>query len=425
MQKSRSFRSTVILTLLLTSSHAPSNTKESVAITPDTPFPVLSSYFDKSINEAGLLDYTFGAQGIVIGPGGGSRGLAVGLQSDGTIITAGFSGVSFLITAYNPDGSPVTRFGTNGSTIGPDQIAYALVIQPDQKIVAAGFGPGGNGFCIARYNADGSPDTTFNGTGFIVDPVAGGIFGVALQSDGKIVAAGNAGGNFCTARYTTNGILDLSFNGTGVATGPAGGASFVAIQSDGKIVVVGKDGGNNACVLRYNQDGSPDTSFGNIGVATGPASDVFAGVLQPDGKIVSVGNDRLTKFRFVRFNSNGSLDTTFGIGGISDPGIGDPRGATIQPDGKIIAVGYNPVAGKNFVVIRINPDGSADTTFGVNGIATTVLAAGSYGSGVALQPNGAIVVSGVDGAGHVGLARYMNPFTVPSFTQIYGGTGLL
>ena len=304
MQKLRSVRSSTFLACLFTI--LPVYLHGAVSITPNTPFPVLSSYFDKSINEAGLLDHTFGTQGIVTRPVG--RGITTAVQPNGTIIVAGWdtNNHNMLVAAYNPDGSSDVNFGTNGLNNVLFGYVYGLVLQPDGKIVVSGqdnpFARAN--FIVARYNADGSLDTSFNGTGSTANP-AGGSNAVTLQPDGKIVATGydTGGTNFCTARYNTDGTLDDSFNGTGFVVGQAGGGAAVGVQPDGKIVVMGGSGGN-ACVLRYNPDGSPDTTYGDAGAATGPASSVFAGVLQPDGKAVTVG-DNAGFYRFVRFNSDG------------------------------------------------------------------------------------------------------------------------
>src|SRR2546430_2519420 len=160
--------------------------------------------------------------------------------------------------------------------------AWAMAIQPDGKIIVVGEGTTGGHWdsAVVRYNPNGSLDTTFNGSGKVLTPV-GRASSVAIQADGKIIAAGGnqTGGSqngFTLVRYNSDGSLDTSFNGTGVAVTPVGdagsGASDLAIQPDGKIVVVGSGLAAQGtfffgafAVVRYNPDGSLDTSFGSTG----------------------------------------------------------------------------------------------------------------------------------------------------------------
>lgn len=387
-----------------------------ITITPQTTSPVLMSYFDKSINEAGLLDQSFGTNGIVTGPPG--RAYAIGIESDGTIITTSFDGAAnFLTCAYSSRGSLLF------SATAPAGIAYGLVLQPDGKPVAGGFSnPGGPGnFRVARYNLDGSLDTTFNTTGYTNTP-AGGAYGITLQSDGKILGTGiDNAGHFCTVRYNSDGTLDDTFNHTGFVVGPVGSGNAVGIQSSGKIVVIGSSAGA-VYLIRYKADGSLDTSFNGTGSVTGPVSSVFIGIVQPDGKILSVGDDGV-HYQLIRFNSDGTLDNTFGTNGVALTTItGSPRGAGLQPDGKILVSGDDG-ASNAIRTLRFNIDGSLDTTFGVGGV-TTVTLAGGYGWGTAVQKNGNIVVCGTLNANSA-LVRYINPYTISTFTEVYGGAGFL
>ncbi|MBA2434942.1 MAG: hypothetical protein H0V54_07660, partial [Chthoniobacterales bacterium] len=235
------------------------------------------------------------------------------------------------------DGDLDPTFGTNGKVTTDfgtiiDE-ARAVAVQPDGKIVTAGATVGGNffDFALARYNTDGSLDITF-GTGGKVTTAFNTnndeAFAVALQADGKIVAAGFAviGGtdDFALARYNTNGSLDTTF-GTGGKVTTAFGSSIdrahaVAVQPDGKIVAAGRavigGGSFDFALARYNTDGSLDTTFGTGGKVTtacGSSNDeAFAVALQPDGKIVAAGRVFSNKedFALARYNTDGSLDTT-------------------------------------------------------------------------------------------------------------------
>ena len=245
--------------------------------------------------------------------------------------------------------------------------ASASTVQSDGKIVVAGsvFNGISNEFALARYNVNGSLDASFNGTGTVTtdfgDSDAYG-YSVAVQSDGKIVVAGSAfngiTNEFAVARYNVNGSLDASFNGTGTVTtsiGASDASGFgVAVQSDGKIVVAGSafNGINNEfAVARYNVNGSLDASFNGTGkLTTGFAGGDAAGnsvVLQSDGKILvaGVGTSFATgeDFAVARYNSNGTLDATFGAGGKVTTAIGIADdvgfGVAVQSDGKIVVAG--------------------------------------------------------------------------------------
>ena len=178
---------------------------------------------------------------------------------------------------------------------------YAVVVQPDGKIVSVGVFFGlSQDFVVIRYNTDGSLDPTFSGDGWLLTDFGGGetARAMALQSDGKIIAAGDISHNaFALARYNPDGSLDTAFDGDGkVLTDLAGQDEInaVVVQNDGKIVVAGRNF-NDIAVARYNADGSLDTCFdtdGNV-VPESPTSTVIlrwrCHALQSDGKIVVAG----------------------------------------------------------------------------------------------------------------------------------------
>jgi len=225
---------------------------------------------------------------------------------------------------------------------------------------------------------------------------------VVIQPDGKIVVAGGAFpiftflGNFEIARYNPNGTLDTSFGDGGIVTTifPAGSyASDVALQADGKIIAAGtffvdfnpgESSDTDFALARYNPDGTPDVTFGNGGQVTtdflGFEDDAFSVLIQPDGKIVAVGsaNDPATFYDFaaVRYLSNGAIDTTFGVGGEVRTDFGDQnfdraRSAALQSDGRIVAVGFATTHNggvQNFAVARYTSNGVLDTTFSRDGL---------------------------------------------------------
>ena len=293
-----------------------------------------------------------------------------------------------LDISFDGDGKVTTAVGSG------NDYAYSVAIQSDGKIVVAGESgnsPGNRDFALTRYNANGSLDISFDGDGKVTtdfgsrfDDVA---YSVAIQSDGKIVVAGyslNSGGNwdFALTRYNANGSLDISFDGDGKVTTDFGGALdravSVAIQSDGKIVAAGySDNGSNRdfALTRYNSNGSLDTTFDGDGKVTtdfGSIDTALSVAIQSDGKIVVAGYSGNTPFNWdfalTRYNSNGSLDTTFDGDGKVTTAIGISSdyafSVAIQSDGKIVAAGYsdNGSSNRDFALTRYNVDFNRNPT---------------------------------------------------------------
>jgi uncharacterized delta-60 repeat protein len=403
-------------------------------------------------NSDGSLDTTFNATGV-LAPQAQDQSFANALviQPDGRIVIAGAlsnvasGGVQFYVERINPDGSPDTSFGSGGAvSIRPGRVdgeAHAVALQPDGKLVVAGtaFGSGNlrDQFGLARYNPDGSLDASFGTAGSLTTSVGPGgseARGVALQPDGKIVAAGTAFANgltdddFALVRYNVDGSLDSSFGVGGVTTtdfgslepgqlAPFDHANAIAVQPDGRIVVVGTTGGlaTDFAIARYNPDGTLDVTFGLGGLATSRVAggaQAFAVGIQPDSRILLAGNGGATTagepFVLARHNLDGSVDVGFGSGGQVragfEGGASGARAVAIQADGAIVVggSGYGPmpaasdVPNGGFAVQRWRMDGSPDTSFGSGGVVlTTVGDAGSIINALALQPDGRIVVAGL------------------------------
>ncbi len=235
---------------------------------------------------------------------------------------------------------------------------------------------------------------------------------LVVQPDGKIVAAGSADGRFALARYVPDGSLDTSFGTGGIVSGSAGAAEALVLQPDGKLVAAGwsqPSASGDAQLVRYNPDGSVDPTFGTNGVASSTVlwvSDTrHAFDLQSDGKLVVAGTSRRTRasespsnyrFAVTRFMTNGVVDTAFGTGGVVETatGTGNSRAGAvaIQDDGKIVVAGTAQVGQKvRFAVVRYLPGGTLDARFGKP---TTTIGRATAVSGVALQPDGKIVVVG-------------------------------
>ncbi|MCG7208754.1 calcium-binding protein [Streptomyces arenae] len=330
-----------------------------------------------------------------------------------------------LDTGFGGDGkvtTPVNNMIADGDLQWSE--AHAVALQPDGKIVVAGGSWRGYENCcwftVVRYNADGTLDTGFgDGDGRVFTD-----FGtpeeaadVAVQPDGKIVAAGYVGGRAAVARYNPDGSPDTSFSGDGmVTTNPAGStpqeggdARALLLQPDGKIVVAGEVGTTrfDFALIRYNPDGGLDTGFGDSGIQRtdfGDYDSAEALALQPDGKIVAAGGGG-GGFALARYNANGTLDPGFdGNGLVVTPG-GAAQDVRLQSDGRIVVAGSGS---GGFNVLRYNPDGSLDGGFGNNGRTTTSFGGSDVAHGVALQSDGRIVAVGQGGPnGDFALARYL------------------
>ena len=322
-----------------------------------------------------------------------------------------------LDPSFGLTGIVFTDFGTN-------EQATAVAVQQDGKILGIGQIQNLMDFGLARYNQDGALDPTFGTGGRVVSD-----FGtdndrataVAIQADGKIVVAGNNGFDVLLVRYEQDGTLDQTFAGGAVTAGLAGDyrAEGLALQRDGNIVVAGSFAPEGATsysdllVMRFLSDGTLDPTFGSGGLVMSAGVGARAVAVQTDGKIVAVGGQQTTfegcapddpcdvAFALVRYNPDGSLDTSFGVGGkvtTGRPGeTNEAGGMVVQPDGKIVVIGgrdTRPLAFSDFLVVRYNSDGTLDSSFGAGGEVVTDFGAHDFARAVALQSDGKIVAAG-------------------------------
>jgi len=408
-----------------------------------------------SSTTTGIPDTDFDSDGIVTTSVGASSSIiqALAIQDDRKIVAAGYS-VSlvdgtddFCLVRYNPDGSQDTTFDTDGIVTTPvsvatDDRAYALGIQDDGKIVAAGYSvsliDGTDDFCLVRYNTDGTLDTTFGTDGIVTTPVGSGTEDIAsalaIQSDGKIVAAGRSlvlpTWYSALVRYNTDGTLDTTFGTDGIVTTqevlPSSRFHALCMQivgEDEKIVAAGYafiDGSNDFSLVRYDIDGSLDLTFDTDGIVTTPVGTdndrANALYVQGDGKIVAAGYsliDGTYDFSLVRYDMNGLPDPTFGTGGIVTTSVvsGNDSSAyalSIQGDGKIVAAGYSfNGADNDFALIRYNPDGSLDTDFDMDGKVVTPVGTDTedFAYALSIQDDGGIMAAGTSN-NNFALVRY-------------------
>jgi uncharacterized delta-60 repeat protein len=328
------------------------------------------------LTAAGAPDITFGDNGHVTLAWKNTTTAeqldAVAIQPDGKIVvvghgTAGYPG--WYVMRLHPDGRLDNSFDRDGKVTTAfgaktgNETANAVAVQPDGKILVAGrvsVYPNGStwhyDFAVARYNANGSLDTTFGQGGKVRTDFASDVgqtlsreeaHGIALQADGKIVVGGKAAGGVtftpdftALVRYNSNGSLDATFGGDGKVSRSGGGSEAVAIQSDGKIVVAG----NGTWVERYNANGSPDTSFDGDGrlETYNESAPLFLHsirdvALQADGKIVVGGasGNEPTLFGLLRVNPDGSPDAAAPLAAETSTSADGSMESAVAVDGSV------------------------------------------------------------------------------------------
>ncbi len=341
--------------------------------------------------------------------------------------------------------------GTRAIDHGGTDLVTDVLVQPDGKLLLAGFGTANQSMAVTRLDPDGSTDPSFDGDGTALVELDGDDRAqtAALQADGKIVVAGYvmeaASTAPAVARLNANGSPDGSFAGDGsVLLDYNGNGSLydVLVEPDGRILLVGYGGPNlDFAITRLNSNGSPVEGFGvdgTLGVDLAAATpnvaragrmhtaqtvppppppppatseDVARAVaLQEDGKIVVVGDTSLggeEKVAVVRLNPSGTLDASFDGDGIRTLDFGssadNARDVLVQGDGKILVIGAGGAV--NMTVTRLNPNGSLDQSFNGTGTVGADFGGSEYAEAAALQANGKIVVAGRGGQGFAPVMR--------------------
>jgi uncharacterized delta-60 repeat protein len=422
---------------------------------------------------AGSLDPTFGngAGYVTTSTTAFKDGASTALvQPNGDIIAVGGANTSstsrdFAVERYTPDGTLDTTFGSGGVVLtsfgsgaahGPSGALYPQEGSAnDGKIIEEGDYNNAQ-LALARYNANGTLDTTFGNGGEVLTAIPGVSYisapnggCVVLTGNGQIVAFGmdDTSGQFVLARYNSDGSLDTTFGQGGfvITTTPnrntATPNTDLLQEQDGTLIVT--EGavlttGNAWAMYAYNANGTQDTSFGNQGVVTTAAAGTpMAAAIYPhsgtanDGQIVLVGQQNGTAnagpVELARYNANGSLDTTFGIGGLLQTQLntGEVIQATVDASGRIVVTGTVIASADTTTLARFNVNGAPDTAFGTGGLVTTLIGPSSQGLGLAVYPNagtandGEIAVVGVStysGKNNVAVARYLGQATSPYFT---------
>lgn len=395
----------------------------------------------------GALDPTFSGDGYVTSSFGApfdAGGLA--LAPDGRIVVAGHAGYdeggSLVVARYTANGALDASFSEDGwlkTVLGSTRSAYGndIAVQTDGKIVVAGRTVSSaydQGFVVARFSNGGALDTTFDGDGIRTVDFGGGGGGeaedVVVQTDGKIVVAGDADGAWAVARLTGDGNLDPAFDADGRLTTGGGEVRAVALQPDGRIVAGGDQAGTPA-LTRYNPDGTLDNGFSGDGKMT---TNLLAAVsdiaVRPDGTVVGVGSAATAQdFGVVRVTAGGEIDTTFSGDGVQSTdfaGSSDRAyGVALQTDGKPVVAGsaYRPsVRSDTAALVRYATDGALDVTFSGDGKETTPFPGGYDAiSAMAVRSDGSVVAAG--SAAGVGAIARLTP--AGAWDQAFGQGGTL
>jgi len=354
-------------------------------------------FIKNSFTEA---DFSNGALDLTFDPGLGANNVihSTLLLSNNKIIIGGnfttYNGTSVgRIARLNADGSLDTSFNSGS---GANDTIWSILLQSDNKIIIGGNFTTYNGTSvgyIARLNADGSLDTSFNPGSELVSSV----FSISLQPDNKIIIGGtfshvegfNSVKNYVT-RLNSDGSVDGTFNSLG--SGANNNIDFVSLQPDNKIIIGGAftsyNGTSVSRIARLNADGSLDTSFDP---GSGANNRVYSVSLQEDNKIIIGGGftsyNGTSAGRIARLNADGSLDTSFNSGSEANDYVVK---ILLQPDNKIIIGGgftsYNGTSAG--CIARLNADGSLDTSFNSGSGADNVVRS------ISLQPDNKIIIGG-------------------------------
>lgn len=396
----------------------------------------------------GALDTFFSHDGIQTAFPNGAVAYAVAIDHHGRIVVAGSTSSAhpdIALARFTPAGRLDATFGQGGKVVtdlGANDYAFDLAIQDDGGIVVVGErrAVASDRFVVQRYRPSGTLDPGFANAGTALTGFGRrfqGATAVAIAPGGRIVVAGSTSNGVTSrsamARYLTDGRLDRSFDGDGRLTVDVSPSAEqftdVLIQPDGRIVAVGWAEVSLVPVfsaVRCAMDGRLDPGFARDGIArvdVAPGADrARAAALQDDGKLVIVGGVSAggrSEWGMVRLGSHGRLDPSFGAHGTLvtnfGPGFDEANAVAVQDNGKVLVAGRIRDEARprdDMGLLRLKPRGGHDRTFAAGGRALTDVAGGSDAArGLAIAPNGKIVVAGeatVDRARRFVVARYLS-----------------
>jgi uncharacterized delta-60 repeat protein len=385
----------------------------------ETPLPVTTL-------RSGKLMFDYRSQGQT------DTAQALALTDNGRVILTGshYNGFDsdFLLASINYNPASLERYlewsTSTNLAAGYYDSALDLAIFPDGTIITAGYADHNTleeNFALARYNADGARNGSFGNAGVVFTDFVNHTdvaMAVHAYADGKVLTAGYASNNagvymVAMARYLANGQLDPSFSAGGRLSDQIGAANVtindLAVQSDGKILVAGRinNAGNlDSIVLRYNSDGSRDTSFADNGlriIDLGGFDNTYALGLTADGHIILAGHTDFSVLREIavaRLDSDGTLDSSFGSNGIATATpFGNNRSygydLLVQDNGGLLVAGQTTSGGTDMLLMRFTEQGAVDTAFGENGAARAdFLGSYDYATSLVQLPDGDIMLAG-------------------------------
>jgi len=410
---------------------------------------------NNSASSAGTIDSTFGDNGFVINypPAYYPNWESLAVQQDHKIVAVNF-GYGGNVLRFNYDGSLDSSFGDSGIIELPiDFISEQLVLDSDNRILVVG---SQNNFYeeVLRFNSNGTPDSSFGTNGQAIFGIAGvsDVPTMAIDTQGKVLFPDNytkSGSSMHVVRLNSNGLPDSTFSNDGIADIPSLTLFFynyekgsMIVQPDDKPLIAATTNNpyDDFAIVRLNANGTMDSGFGNNGIATASFTTISPGdyatdiALQVDGKIVEVGAAG-NQMGIARFNTDGTLDSTFGNSGEVmfqvDDLITIANAVAIQNDSKILVAGtaYNGGNHDKIALLRLNSDGSIDSTFGNDGyVRTSYECNETFGNDVAIDGNKIYIGGGTSEtySGYECLVRYNNdlcPNSEASFN--YSSSNLL
>lgn len=385
----------------------------------------LNGTMDATFASGGIFTHDFGSVDVLYG---------VEVQDDGKIVAAGvaldanYAGEMKVIRLLN-NGTPDPEFGDAGIVALPlnnESYGYDLLIKENGQILIAGISaiqPYVYAMSVTQLNTDGSVDSGFGTNGTTIINLGAGdeyAYAMTLQSDGKILLAGNAlDANYYNVptviRLTAEGDLDTSFSGDGVAQYPVTETEnelrCIAVQSDGKIVTGGHYAPNlfdvNVLLLRFNEDGTLDETFGVAGavkdtITVYGADECYGLVIDNEDNIIITGYastiagwDAFVK----KYDSEGSVDNTFGTDGITFSGFeaSDVAYGIVQSPnlGFLVTGTAGNFPDETFALWRLNTDGSFNTDFGTDGaVYTNIGVEPEEANALAVQDDSHVIIAG-------------------------------
>jgi uncharacterized delta-60 repeat protein len=432
-------------------------------------FILLILYAEQAVAQNGTLDPFFGNGGKVVTRVGDSISVAnaVVLQGDGKIVTAGYSFLSgksaFTIARYNTDGALDSTYGNGGiahTLIGDESKATTVALQPDRKIVAGGYyyddSLSNQYFTVARYNTNGTIDSTFGNNGIATayfPATIAQIRKLVVMPGGRIITAGYKNQGFQNtpvfAQFLSSGTLDTAFGNRGlmelnmtISSGSSLWVNDMVLTPAGKILATIEAQGftPDFLTVRLWPNGRIDSTFGNNGKVetdlNNISGDLSTTIAQlPDSSFIVAGyalKNSYYPIAIVKYHANGTVDSTFGTNGrvlleiLNDAAM--PTNVLLMPGGSFLVTGYSYASTRDFFISKFSAAGKIDSSFGNNGIASIdFLGYGDESYHSVMQPDGKIVLVGYadDFARYnIALARLDNkvlPLRLLSFTARRSG----